>query len=292
MAEARPLPTEAPGVYLFPEAFERIVAGLRQSIDKLAADEPMRVLGVPPVIARGTIERTGYPASFPHLLGTVHSFTGDAKQWSELSPLVEAGGAWQSSHAPTDLVMLPAACYPVYATMAGQALDQPRTHHVSARCFRQEATSETGRLRSFRMVEFVTAGDAEHCVQWRDHRLEQVAGWLESLELKVSVEDADDPFFGSGRKLYQAAQRRQRLKFELRVAVDDGIVQAVGSANCHKDHFGGAFAITADDAPAHTACVGFGLERIALALIHAHGAQLEDWPATVAAALWGEEHAA
>lgn len=292
MAEARPLPTEAPGVYLFPEAFERIVAGLRRSIDVLTADEPMRALGVPPVIARGTIERTGYPASFPHLLGTVHSFTGDAKQWSELSPLVEAGGAWQSAHEPTDLVMLPAACYPVYATMAGQTLDQPRTHHVSARCFRQEATSETGRLRSFRMVEFVTAGDAEHCARWRDRRLEQVADWLASLDLKVAVEDADDPFFGSARRLYQAAQRRQRLKFELRVAVDDGIVQAVGSANCHKDHFGAAFDITANDAPAHTACVGFGLERIALALIHAHGARLEDWPATVAAALWEREQAA
>ena len=161
MAEARPLPTEAPGVYLFPDAFERIVAGLRRGIDALAADEPMRVLGVPPVIARGTIERTGYPASFPHLLGTVHSFTGDAKQWSALSPLVEAGGAWQSTHEPTDLVLLPAACYPVYASMAGQTLDRPRTHRVSARCFRQEATAEIGRLRSFRMVEFVTAGDPQ-----------------------------------------------------------------------------------------------------------------------------------
>ena len=292
MAEARPLPTEAPGVYLFPEAFERIVAGLRRGIDALAADEPMRVLGVPPVIARGTIERTGYPASFPHLLGTVHSFTGDAKQWSALSPLVEAGGAWQSTHEPTDLVLLPAACYPVYASMAGQTLDRPRTHRVSARCFRQEATAEIGRLRSFRMVEFVTAGDPDHCVLWRDRRLEQIADWLESLELKVSVEDADDPFFGTGRKLYQAAQRRQRLKFELRVALDDDVVQAVGSANCHKDHFGAAFDIAADGAPAHTACVGFGLERIALALIHAHGAELEDWPAAVAAGLWGEEHAA
>jgi len=292
MAEARPLPTDAPGVHLFPEGFERIVAGLRRAIDVLGADEPMRMLGVPPVIARGTIERTGYPASFPHLLGTVHSFTGDAKQWSALSPLVEAGGAWQSSHEPTDLVLLPAACYPVYATMAGQRLEQPRTHHVSAHCFRQEATSETGRLRSFRMVEFVTAGDAEHCLSWRDRRLEQVAAWLESLELKVSVEDADDPFFGTGRRIYQAAQRRQRLKFELRVAVDDGIVQAVGSANCHKDHFGAPFGITANDAPAHTACVGFGLERIALALIHAHGAELEDWPAAVNAALRAQERAA
>jgi seryl-tRNA synthetase len=282
---ALPLPTAAPGVLLFPEAFERIVAGLRRGIDALAADEPARVLGIPPVIARSTIERTGYPASFPHLLGTVHRFTGDAAQWSALSPLVEAGGEWQSTHEPSDLVLLPAACYPVYASLAGQQLDEPRTYHVSANCFRQEATSETGRLRSFRMVELVTAGDPEHCEQWRDRRLEQAADWLGSLELKVAVESADDPFFGSGRRVYQAAQRMQRLKFELRAAVDEGLVQAIGSANWHKDHFGGAFGFTADGAPAHTACVGFGLERIALALIHAHGPVPARWPARLAAAL-------
>jgi seryl-tRNA synthetase len=281
---ARPLPTAAPGVALFPEPFERIVLGLRRAIDALGADEQMQVLGVPPVVARATIERTGYPASFPHLLGTVHRFTGDAAQWSALAPQLESGGDWQSAHQPSDLVLLPAACYPVYAALAGRDLAAPETFHVSAHCFRQEATSETGRLRSFRMVEWVTAGDAEHCVGWRERRLEQAADWLGSLDLKIAVETADDPFFGSGRRLYQAAQRRQRLKFELRTAVDEGLVQAVGSANWHKDHFGAAFGITADGITAHTACVGFGLERIALALIHAHGPVPAHWPGHLAAA--------
>lgn len=281
---ALPLTTAAPGVLLFPEAFELIIDGLRREIDKFAADEPMRVLGIPPVIARSTIELTGYAASFPHLLGTVHRFSGDAAQWSKLSPLVEGGGEWQSAHQPSDLVLLPAACYPVYVSLAGQPLDEPRTFHVSANCFRQEASSETGRLRSFRMVELVTAGDAEHCERWRDRRLEQAADWLGSLDLKVSVETADDPFFGAGRRLYQAAQRKQQLKFELCAAVDDGLVQAIGSANCHKDHFGDTFGFTADGAPGHTACVAFGLERIALALIHAHGPDPARWPARLAAA--------
>ena len=39
--------------------------------------------------------------------------------------------------------------------------------------------------------------------------------------------------------------------------------------------------IPADDAVAHSACVGFGLERVALALFKTHGFRLEDWPREV-----------
>ena len=80
---ATPLTTEAPGVLLYPEAFETIVAMLRTGITRLAADDPAPFLrlAIPPVISRRTIERAGYVASFPQLLGTVHSYAGDAKRW-------------------------------------------------------------------------------------------------------------------------------------------------------------------------------------------------------------------
>src|SRR5207253_2895815 len=145
-------------------------------------------------------------------------------------------------------------CYPVYNSLAGQTLEQAAEFAVEANCFRQEATSEIGRLRTFRMVELVTVGTEDHCLQWRAAWLDRVAEWLEALALKVVVEVADDPFFGRGRKLFQAAQRAQELKFELRVPVSDEIVQAVASANYHKDHFGEVFDITCSGAPAQTAC--------------------------------------
>ncbi len=286
-APATPLTTDAPGVMLYPEAFEAIVAMLRAGIARLAADEPAPFtrLAVPPVISRRTIEQAGYAASFPHLLGTVHSYTGDARRWGRLAPLAEQGGEWHVDQQISDLVLLPAACYPTYATLAGRDLEAPARFHVEAHCFRQEATSEPGRLRTFRMVELVTAGDEEHCVAWRGRWLERVAQWLESMSLKVSVEEADDPFFGQARKLYQAAQRMQKLKFELRVPVDGDQVQAVASANYHKEHFGEAFGFTSGGAAGQTACTAFGIERIALALINAHGPRPGRWPAALTAAL-------
>jgi seryl-tRNA synthetase len=60
----------------------------------------------------------------------------------------------------------------------------------------------------------------------------------------------------------------------------------VASANWHQDHFGELFAIRqSGGSTAHTACVGFGLERIALALLRTHGVRMRGWHADVRAAL-------
>jgi len=285
--DGRPVPTGVPGVYLYPRSFETIISLLREGITALAAGEPFRRLTIPPVISRRTIEHAGYVKTFPQLLGTVHSYTGDGKAWGKLAPLVDEGGDWHAQQQISDLVLLPAACYPVYETLTGLALDEPRKFHVEANCFRQEATAETGRLRTFRMVELVTAGTEEYCLAYRGHWLERVAGWFSSLDLDVAIEVADDPFFGPGKKLFQAAQRMQELKFELKVPVGDGLVQAIASANFHKDHFGEAFEFTVDGAVGNTACMAFGMERIVLALINAHGPFADRWPASVLSAIGG-----
>jgi seryl-tRNA synthetase len=61
----------------------------------------------------------------------------------------------------------------------------------------------------------------------------------------------------------------------------------VASFNYHEDHFTSAFGLEmADGGPAHTACLGFGLERISLALVRAHGVDPETWPAEVREQLW------
>jgi seryl-tRNA synthetase len=285
--DASPIPTEAAGVVLYPAPFEAVVALLRRGIDALASVEDFPKLAIPPVVARSLVERAGYVQAFPQLLGTVHSFAGTAAEWKALTPEAVEGGNWHTAQQLSDLVLLPAACYPVYAGLSGRELAEPQRFAVEGQCFRQEATSEPGRLRSFRMVELVTAGTEEHCLAWRGTWLERVAGWLEGMSLKVGIEVADDPFFGPARRLFQAAQRAQELKYELRVPVADGLVQAIASANFHKDHFGDVFGFTSGGAVGNTACTAFGIERITLALMHAHGAYPSEWPESVLSAITG-----
>jgi seryl-tRNA synthetase len=62
---------------------------------------------------------------------------------------------------------------------------------------------------------------------------------------------------------------------------------AVCSFNFHQTHFGDTFNIkTPDGNAANTACLGFGLERVTMALFKHHGFKPENWPAEVRQQLW------
>jgi seryl-tRNA synthetase len=267
---AGPRPTAAAGVALFPAEFELIIADVRAQIEALAHDEPFVTMGAPPVIARSTVEQAGYVREFPHMLGTVHTFQDPAATWLQLRPEAKPGGDWHHRQRVTDVVLTPAACYHIYPHVAGTQLDASLRFGIESYCYRHEGSSEVGRLRSFRMRELVYIGAPDDCVAWRDHWRERVASWLAGLGLDVRSEVASDPFFGPGARLMRDSQVRDALKLELTVPVAEGQRQAVASANCHKDHFGATFDITtAAGQVAHSACTAFGLERIALALVHA-----------------------
>jgi hypothetical protein len=63
----------------------------------------------------------------------------------------------------------------------------------------------------------------------------------------------------------------------------------VCSFNYHQEHFGKIFDIkTQDGAVAQTACLGFGMERVVMALFKTHGCVPPEWPAAVRAKLWTE----
>jgi hypothetical protein len=85
-----------------------------------------------------------------------------------------------------------------------------------------------------------------------------------------------------------ANQRSEELKIELVAPVfAAGRPTAISSSNCHLDHFGRPFGIeTADGEVAHSACFGFGVDRITLALVDRHGTDPTRWPAAVRSVLW------
>jgi len=124
---------------------------------------------------------------------------------------------------------------------------------------------------------------------WRDMWLDRGVALLTGLGLPAKPDVASDPFFGRGGKILAMNQKEQKLKFEVLVPViSETEPTAVCSFNLHGDHFGGTFEIrTPDGETAHTACLGFGLERVTMALFRTHGFDPSRWPADVRAQLWG-----
>jgi seryl-tRNA synthetase len=135
----------------------------------------------------------------------------------------------------------------------------------------------------FRQREYVYVGDADQCRVHRDLWLERSHRMFRDVELPVDAIVANDPFFGRTGRMLAASQREQALKFELVVPITSiDRPTACASCNYHQDAFGRAYDIrNARGAVAHSACVGFGLERIALALFKHHGFDVEVWPARV-----------
>jgi seryl-tRNA synthetase len=277
---------EAPGVWGFRAEFEQILLGLDAALVALDDEPAVEHAYFPPVLGVSTLERSGYLGSFPHLLGSVHAFQGGEAEWRE--GLADGDPHdWQRRQSPTDVVMVPAACYHIYPLLSGTVPVGGRAFSAWAYCFRHEATSEIGRFKSFRIREFVRADHAKACLAWRDAWIERAAAFLRELGLDVAAEPAADPFFGRGHRLTRATQLEEHLKFELVAPMVDDRRGAIASMNYHRDHFGEHFGIALERAPevAHTACVGFGLERVTLALANRHGTRVAAWPRGVREAI-------
>jgi seryl-tRNA synthetase len=281
------LSTGVAGVYGHSAAFAETVEQVDRFVSGAAAEDRAEIMRFPPILNRAHFERSGYLKSFPQLAGAIHSFGGNEQAHREVLQAVDDGGNWSAGFPAAEVVLTPAACYPVYPTLAGMLPPGGRLVDVMSYCFRHEPSDDAGRMQMFRMREHVRAATPDIVIAWREMWLDRAQSLAAALGLDARVEVASDPFFGRGGKLLAVNQRDQRLKLEILAPLSNAErPSAIISLNYHQDHFGDLFGIRAADATvAHTSCVGFGLERIALALFRHHGFDRSRWPAAVRGAL-------
>jgi seryl-tRNA synthetase len=278
--------TGVPGVYGRSGVFESVVERFDRFVTRAGAEDAPTRLRFPPVLARKHFERSGYMGNMPQLAGTIHSFEGAQQDHAALLRCLEQGEDWSQHQRMTDLVFTPAGCYPVYPTLKGELAREGRLIDVFSYCFRHEPSPDPARMQLFRMREYVRIGQPDAVRQWRACWLDRGAAMMQALGLSAHVALANDPFFGRTGKLLAASQREQELKYELVVPIASGVAPtAILSFNYHQDLFGGLYGIQIDGAPAHTGCVGFGMERVALALFKTHGLDPDSWPRHVREAL-------
>ena len=281
------LPTGIRGGYGRGAVFEKILRGFNELVSRTAAPDGAEEMTFPPIIARTLIEKVGYMNSFPQLAGSVHSFFGNEAQARDITARTQAGERWEDLLDITEVMLTPAACYPVYPVFSGLLPNGGRLVTVLNWVYRHEPSDEPTRLQSFRMREYIRVGRSEDVVAWRDAWLQRSLELLRGLGLAAQSDVASDPFFGRAGKMMAANQVDQRLKFEILVPViSEEKPTAICSFNWHQDHFSSKFGIrNADESLASTACLGFGLERVTLALIKAHGYDPQRWPEAVRAQL-------
>lgn len=280
--------TGTDGLYGRSATYEAIVAAVDGLAVKAAASLGTESWRFPPVMPRNVLEETGYLSSFPDLIGSVSTFTGDDADHRKLMEVAQAGGAWTTMLEEAGVSLCPAVCHPLYPTLTGTMPEGGRVYDVSGWCYRHEPSIDPARMQAFRQHDLVYVGDESGAVQHRDSWLELGVDVMGSLGLEVETVVANDAFFGRAGRIMAHNQRDEALKFEIVTTINSADnPTAICSSNCHLDHFGRPFDIkSADGQVAHSCCFGFGLDRITLALLRTHGLKPGEWPQNARDQLW------
>jgi len=281
--------TGVDGLYGRSGVFEDIIEGIDRVVVAAGAEQRADRYRFSPVFPRADFDRTDYLASFPDLTGSIHTFVGSEREHADILAKHAEGGSWGDLLTQSEVMLASAACHPAYPMLSGELPAGGRRLDIYGYCFRHEPSIDPARMQAFRQHEFVFVGPAADAVTHREYWVERGMDVLSRLRLPAAAEVANDPFFGRVGRMLAANQREESLKVELVVHLYDGLGDgtAVVSCNCHLDHFGKNFEIyTNDGEVAHSACVGFGMERLALALLKHHGLDIAIWPASVREALW------
>jgi hypothetical protein len=263
--------TDLPGVFLLGPRLVEVLDALDRILACFAASVGAVASRFPSLLTREHLEKAGY-------------WNRDSQQISSVVPHVSPG-----RHAAC---LSPAACLPLYPVLGASGLGAETAFTSRCGVFRWEGgifeKDPLARLWEYNVREIVVFGGETELRDLQDRYL-RFASWL-SAELALPAEacTASDTFFHSESVSVALFQLMQQTKLELRVRFEHNPL-AVSSFNFHGNHFVKAFAIGSSHPALSSACIGFGLERLAYAVLAkgvTEGSRLRDLERQAAGSPW------
>ena len=188
----------------------------------------------------------------------------------------------QNLQAP-EWVLSPTVCHHCFESRSGQSATNQQTITALNQCSRYEVHDTSGlqRLRHYWMREIIYfRPDAKFVQAALEDILEVTTQRLRRWGLSFKVVSASDPFFldsGSSKRLFQTALL---LKRELQMPVSGKYI-ACASFNNHQQSLTNTFEISSDQGEIASGCVGWGYDRLILAMFSQLGPDIHLWPEVV-----------
>lgn len=273
------------GRYGFGPRLVNLLAVLDDRIKDMATHWRAVTHTFPSMIGADVLDRCKYIRNFPSGLSMVTHLREDLAVTQEFVRSATWDGHKLScnpgSLSEVECLLSPSVCFHLYRWLSETSLKDPLAVTALGKCFRYESSNLNGleRLWDFTMREVIFVGSSDYVLTQRDAAVQLTVALLNRLGIAYEISTATDPFFVDSYAVQAAFQQGFDLKFEVLAPLPySGRKLAVGSFNYHQDFFGRSFDITWTGTPAHTSCVGFGLERLALAFIAQHGFDESRWP--------------
>jgi len=285
---------EAPGIFTLGPLVTLLITFFEDQFIELANSFGAKPYRFPTLIPAKFLERVNYFRAFPHSLTFVTHLREDLDVIDEFSQHAacsqEGLNTPSQSFSRIQTLLSPAVCYHLYYSLADKSIpDGQVTATAVGNCFRFESINLVSleRMWNFTMREIIFVGSKDFVLENRELARQRVAERLAQIGFAYKVESANDPFFIGEFRKQAAFQSAFQLKFEIHASLPyKDSTLAVGSYNYHQDFFGRNLNISLlDGKSAHTGCVAFGLERMALAFLAQFGPNPSDWPAEVSSKL-------
>jgi seryl-tRNA synthetase len=286
LAEARAIQEIHPGLFVYREPVSTLVRFLDHAIlARFAKPFGAREESYPNCIPLGDLGKAQHFSSFPEHLHFLTHLTQDLGVLDAFAAEAKAQGHRARPHgsalSAVQLVNNPSTCYHCYAARAGTAVAGDMAVTAITKCHRFEAANHAdfGRLLEFSLREVIFLGHPDYVRETRERTLALMQELATQWRLHGELLPSNDPFFTADFAAKAQQQQRMALKFEYRAAIPGQRKKlAIMSSNLHGVTFAKSFAMKREGGPLHTGCLGFGLERLALALIAQHGAEPQAWP--------------
>ncbi|WP_195819466.1 hypothetical protein [Roseobacter sp. MH60115] len=255
-------PSGSPGIYVQGARFMQLVAAIDAVIMEAEPPGAFEDFATPPQMPGATATAHKYDMHFPELLAGV-------------APQTACGCGGKGHADPGEaMVLVPAVChllYPLLGRRAAKGRGVVGLYAMKGSVFRAEPSQQSKRWQSFSVREWVCVGHEERVETFAEAWRSRWTGLCDRFGLDGQIDAASDPFTGPTARIMRSRQRQTGEKLELNCPLD-GLDCAISSINRHGPHFSDVWDLRAPDGRrAMSACVAFGLERTALAMIDRHG---------------------